>query len=143
MDRMIEFVTNQWLLFLAFGVIFSMLVGGPIRQRLHGMKKLTTAELVRKMNQETAILLDIRPVKEFEGGHIQSAINLPFANLGKEVSDVLKKHSGKEVVLVCATGNQSVAAGAMVSKQGFKPVYLLEGGMSTWEGANLPLDKKS
>lgn len=143
MDRIIEFATNHWILFLAFVMVVSMLVGGPIRQRLHGMKKLASAELVRMMNQDKVVVLDIRPSNEFKTGHIHTSINLPFTKLGKEVADLLKKQADREVVLVCGTGHQSVAAGAMVSKQGFKPVYLLEGGMNAWESANLPVDKES
>ena len=53
-----------------------------------------TQELVRLVNKEEAIVLDVRDRTEFMAGHIVDAINIPYASLEARV-DELAKHKEK------------------------------------------------
>ena len=50
-----------------------------------------TQELVRLVNKEDAIVLDVRDRTEFMEGHIVDAVNIPYASLESRV-DELAKH---------------------------------------------------
>ena len=50
-----------------------------------------TQELVRLVNKENAIVLDVRDRTEFMEGHIVDAVNIPYASLEARV-DELSKH---------------------------------------------------
>jgi rhodanese-related sulfurtransferase len=45
------------------------------------------------------------------------------------------------VIVVCRTGNTSAAACAKLSAAGFSKVHWLDGGLSSWTAADLPLAK--
>ena len=99
-----------------------------------------TQELVRLVNKEEAIVLDVRDRTEFMAGHIVDAINIPYASLESRV-DELAKHKEKPVVIACKMGQHSGAAGTLLQKNGFTNVTRLTGGYAEWRAQNLPMVK--
>jgi len=96
-------------------------------------------EVTRMLNNNLAILLDVRESKEFSGGHIVDAVNIPYAKLGDRV-DELKKHEGKTIIVVDKMGQHAGAAGRQLKEKGFN-VSRLQGGMVEWTSQNLPVVK--
>lgn len=143
MEKLPEFIANHWVLSLIFVILLLMIVGGTLRQRLHGIKKLSNNELVRLMSDQKIVLIDTRSEADFEKGHISGAVNVPFTRLGKTIDQVLKKqkHKDEPIVIVDEMGHQAVAAGAMMNKQGFGPLFMLAGGVSAWQNDHMPLNK--
>lgn len=99
-----------------------------------------TQELVRLVNKEDAIVLDVRDRGEYLDGHIVDAVNIPYASLESRV-DELAKHRDKPVVIACKMGQHSGAAGTLLQKNGFTNVTRLTGGYSEWRAQNLPMVK--
>ena len=99
-----------------------------------------TQELVRLVNKEDAIVLDVRDRTEFMEGHIVDAVNIPYASLESRV-DELAKHKEKPVVIACKMGQHSGSVGTILRKKGFTNVLRLTGGMAEWRGQNLPVVK--
>ena len=61
----IQFIINNWYLFLALGVVLTLLVAAPLRQRLAGIRSLTPAEAIQVMNREDGVVVDVCEPKEF------------------------------------------------------------------------------
>ena len=99
-----------------------------------------TQELVRLVNKEGAIVLDVRERGEFLEGHIVDAVNIPYTALETRIEE-LAKHKESPIVIACKMGQHSGAAGTLLQKNGFTSVTRLTGGYSEWRAQNLPMVK--
>lgn len=135
-----QFVINNWYLFLALAVILAMLAGPTLSQLRYGIKSVNPAEAVLLINRESAIVVDVCEPSEYASGHIPSAVNAPLSVLQKHLKP-LEKHKKKPIVVACRSGNRSVRGAIMLRKQGFEKVYSLAGGIGAWQRDNLPLEK--
>jgi rhodanese-related sulfurtransferase len=92
------------------------------------------------INQQNALVLDVRDAADFEKGHVLNARNLPMGDLAVRWSEI-EKYRNRPVIVVCGSDNRSDKAAAVLRKQGFAQVYSLGGGIGAWQQAGLPLDK--
>lgn len=137
---MLEFVTHNWYLFVALGVILFLLAAGPISQQMHGIKNVNVAQTVQLLNRENAVVVDVCEPKEFSAGHVPNAINLPLGSLKDRLREI-EKHKNRPIVVSCRSGNRSLKGAVLLRKHGFPTVYNLAGGLQAWERDNLPLEK--
>ncbi|WP_373096365.1 rhodanese-like domain-containing protein [Zhongshania sp.] len=137
MDKLIPFVAEQWILVSA--LISCLLLLSFHEQRRAG-KALTPQQVVNLVNQQGAVVIDLRDKAEFSKGHIIDSVNLPFAELEKEIADHAEKD--KPLVLACKMGQHSSAAGKKLGSLGYTQVNRLKGGISEWQIMQLPLVKK-
>ncbi len=138
MERLIEFATNHWELFLALVVTLAALLFNELRK---GGKTVSTHIATQLINKENAVLLDIRQKKEFKTGYIIDSINIPYADLDTRIGE-LDKYKQRPVIVVCNLGQASGGAFSKLQKAGFENVVRLSGGIAEWKGQNLPLVKK-
>lgn len=86
-----------------------------------------------------AQVLDVRTANEFNGGHIQHALQANWMD-PKEFANRTQHLDKKEIVYVyCQAGGRSAAAQNYLVQQGFKVVNL-EGGMSNWKMNGFPVE---
>ncbi|UOQ47469.1 rhodanese-like domain-containing protein [Gracilibacillus caseinilyticus] len=78
-----------------------------------------------------AQLIDVREPKEFDGGHILGARNIPLTQLKQRLTELRKD---KPVYLYCQSGSRSMRAALILDKQGYKDLYQLQGGYKKWTG---------
>lgn len=135
-----EFVINNWYLFLALVVILALLFGGPVVQKIYGIKGVDCSQAVMLINHDKGVVLDVCEPKEFQSGHIPQAINIPLGKLAGRVKE-LDKFKKQPIIVSCRSGNRSLKGAATLRKNGFESVYTLSGGMLAWEKNNLPLEK--
>lgn len=135
-----QFVINNWYLFLALFAVFGMLVVPPLRQRMHGVKNLSPADAIQVINRQAGTVVDVREPAEYKTGHIPNALNVPMSNLTVQLKQ-LEKHKDRPLVITCARGQRSVTAAVALRKQGFAQVYSLAGGMNAWQRDSLPTEK--
>lgn len=135
MSRLFEFIGNHPLLFLTFGLLFGIFVWNEIKRT---GKSISPSELVRLMNQENAVIVDLRDTAEYENGHVTAALNIPYSSLQSRMME-LEKFKQRPVVMTCKMGTQSGQAGTVMKKAGFANVMKLKGGMMEWQRENLPL----
>lgn len=140
MENFMAFLLHHWDLALATGIVLVLLFILEIRDRAHGIPHATTQDAVNLINRENAFVIDVRADKDYNEGHILKALNIPLHQLGNRINE-LEKYKEKPVIIVCAAGNQSVQAGKMLRRHGFKRYYSLKGGMGAWRLANLPIVK--
>jgi rhodanese-related sulfurtransferase len=85
-------------------------------------------------------LIDVRTPGEFETVHIAGAYNVPL-DLLREHRDEIGEHLERDVVLVCRSGQRSAQAGATLREAGLVHLHVLDGGMTAWESAGLPVNR--
>lgn len=134
----IEFVKNNWFLFVALAIVLSLLAYGPLMQRMNGIRSVSTAQLVQLINRESAVIIDVSEPQEFRKGHLPNAINVPLGSIGERATE-LQKYQKKTVVVSCLNGNRSMKAALLLSKQGAESVYILTGGNNAWQRDSMPM----
>ena len=139
-DRLLAFAGEHNLLVLALVGLTLALVYTEITRLLVGFKSVTPAALTSLINREDALLVDVSPAPDFEKGHIAGAKNVQMSQFDPE-NKLLAKVRELPVVVACRSGNASVDAAKRLVKAGFKQVYWLDGGIASWQQANLPLVK--
>ncbi|MGB0466813.1 MAG: rhodanese-like domain-containing protein [Pontibacterium sp.] len=137
MEQVIEFIGNHALLVAAWVLTLLMLLWNENRK---GGKSVTAAIATQMINKEDALILDIRPKKEWVAGHITGARNLPLAELDRRI-DELTKFKSKPVIIVCNLGQTASAAVKKLNAADFNNVVRLSGGMTEWKAQSLPVVK--
>ncbi len=135
-----QFVVNNWYLILGIVMVFAMLAYGPLTQLLHGVRRVTTAEAIRLLNQEKGLLVDVREPDEYRAGHVPNAMNVPLSGLTGGLRQ-LEKYKSLPLIICCRTSQRSARAAVALRKQGFASVQVLAGGIVAWQGENLPVAK--
>jgi|TARA_B110000879_G_scaffold36542_2_gene50613 rhodanese-related sulfurtransferase len=130
------FVSEQWLLITLLAALIGVFL---ITEQRKSGKSLGSSELVRLMNNDEAVVVDVRSAAEYETGHIHGALSIPHLKLASRITE-LEKYRDKIIVVVDKIGQHSGAAGKALSSQEFN-VRRLGGGISEWQGSSLPLVK--
>jgi rhodanese-related sulfurtransferase len=112
---------------VVIAVALGLLMGWIMTQR-----NKRTPEAVHMINKEDFFsnmrkgqLVDVRKAKEFEQDKIKGARNFSSMQLTGKYPKVRKD---KSVYLYCNTGRKSKKIANKMSGQGFKAIYVLEGG---------------
>ena len=137
MDQFFIFIGNHPLLVGAFVLLVFLFFRN---ESARAGATVSTQELVRLVNKDNAIVLDVRDRAEFDEGHIVDAVNIPYASLESRL-DELNKYKERPVVIACKMGQHSGAAGTLLQKNGYSNVVRLTGGYSEWRAQNLPVVK--
>ena len=103
--------------------------------------KQVTQEAINLMNNESAVVVDLRDSKEFQSGHIVDARNIPASKLEARLAE-LEPHRHQPIILVCKMGQHSSGVGKQLTAKGFERVYRMSGGMMEWGSSQLPLVSK-
>ncbi len=132
-----EFINdNIWL----FGLVL-LSGGGLVWASLQGRgTTLTQVQATQMLNQDKAVVLDVRPASEFSSAHMPGAINVPLADMPIKIGQ-LSKYQSQSIIVVCQTGAQSRKARSQLKKVGFNDVYVLNGGITEWQSQGLPTTK--
>jgi rhodanese-related sulfurtransferase len=135
-----QFVINNWYLFLALLVVLGLLVAPNLMQLVHGIQSLTPAQCVSLINRQSAVVVDISEPSAYGTGHLPNAINLPLSTITHGAPS-LNKYKDRPLIVIGRNVNTASKAAAFLRKQGFKAVYLMAGGLAAWEKDNLPLER--
>ncbi|MFO1371731.1 MAG: rhodanese-like domain-containing protein [Candidatus Competibacteraceae bacterium] len=141
MSDFAEFALQNWWLFLALLAILGMLVGGEVLRKMRGISTLNAVDALRLINDQEALIVDIRDIGEYKDGHIPQARHIPFSALQERLSE-LAKAKDSPIILYCRTGTTSQAACTLLKKNGFAKVHTLNGGLPAWQEAHLPISRK-
>ena len=97
-------------------------------------------EFQKVISSQKVFLLDVRDKDGFNSGHIRCAHNLDVQN--PDFMKLAEKELPKDIPIAvyCRTGKRSAMASDMLSKAGYK-VYNMDGGITAWEAAGLPVTK--
>ena len=94
-------------------------------------------------------IIDVREPDEYAAGHLPGAVNIPRGVLEFQVEahpavanvvDPALSHKEQPVLVYCRTGGRAALAACALQELGFTNVRSIEGGISAWIDAGLPLD---
>lgn len=89
---------------------------------------------------DKALILDVRTPSEFANGHLKNAENINW--LDKNFNALVEKYPKDQRILVyCQSGGRSSAAMNRLQQLGYKEVYNMQGGYSTWHSKGFPTAK--
>lgn len=143
MEQFVEFVGNNYLLSSIWVFVFFAIIYSYLKQMTSSVRSLSPVQVTQKINREDGIVVDIRKKDEFKAGHIAGAIHLALEKIQKNELSSLEKSKTKPIIVVCNAGLSASGAANTLVKNGFADVSILQGGMGTWLGANLPVSKPS
>ena len=133
MPYFFEFLLTNWFLVLPLVVAISLFFYSENSRKA---TKLDPQEVIFQLNNNNALLLDLRNEKEFSKGKISQAIYIGpnIENCKKEID----KTSDRPVILFCQNGVKSDEFSKELKKSEIK-VFILKGGINTWVADGLPL----
>lgn len=141
MEQYQEFVANNPVLFVGLAVLLATITFIEFKRVTRKYQALGPADVVRVLNKEGAVVVDVRDDSEVRQGRIKDARHIPVKELKNRLGE-LQKFRDKPVVVYCRTGNRSAHASEILTANGFSNVINLHGGVVAWQNANLPLSKK-
>jgi hydroxyacylglutathione hydrolase len=105
------------------------------------MTHVTAAELNKLIKTGHApLIVDVRSGREYRAGHVPGAIHLPFW-LAFARADNIDAPRDELVVVYCAHGPRAGIGKAALSLEGFTQIRYLQGHMSGWYKAELPVER--
>lgn len=138
MEQIFEFIGNHPLL---VGTLVALLCALVVTEMRKGGQGVTSQQVTQLINQQSAVVLDVREKADFKKGHIVDAVSMPYAKVQERISE-LNPHKEKPVIIVDAMGQHSGTVGKQLKDAGFAQVLRLKGGMGTWSADGLPMVKK-
>lgn len=136
-QQLIEFIGNHYLLTTAFLVVLALLLVTESRKAGQAVTSQIATQLI---NRQNALVVDVRPKKDFATGHITDSLNIPADQFGKRMSE-LEKHKERPILLVCANGQHAGACAKQLKAAGYNQISRLAGGIASWRDDKLPVVK--
>lgn len=95
--------------------------------------QLSARELGERIcGREPIILLDVRSRREFEGGRIEGALNIPAPDLRTRHGELDPE---QPIVTICNVGQRASLAASLLKQRGFRHVFNLAGGTMGYSAA--------
>ena len=137
MEQFLEFIGNHWILSSAWVILTMLLIMSYVKtsSKMIGIQQATLL-----INRENAAVVDIRAKADYKKGHILGSVNIPTSEV-KEGAKGLPKDKEKPIILVCHSGMTTATVAQQLHKLGYNNLHRLQGGMTSWNGENLPVEK--
>jgi len=127
-----------FLLFIFFVLISCGQNGENAKGKDAAIQKINVDDF--RLATENSVIIDVRTPGEYESGHIKNAININVSDSNFQ-EKIAQLNKNEKVYVYCKIGSRSNKAANILVKNGFKQVYDLNGGIISWQRANLPLEK--
>ena len=98
----------------------------------------TSVNEARTLQQQGALLIDVRERREWAGGHVPGARHIPLGQLPQAARAL---PGDRDLLLICQSGNRSARATELLQRAGFSRATNVAGGMSAWSRAGLPVTR--
>jgi hydroxyacylglutathione hydrolase len=99
--------------------------------------QLSPADAAAQVRAGNAVILDVRNADEWKHGHIPGAVHVPLGQLPERAAELQREN--RQLVLHCASGGRSGIGASVLLAHGAGNVANMEGGLSAWEQAGLPV----
>lgn len=137
--NILKFVTDNIFL-VAVAIVSGAMLVWPAVRRAGAGASVSTLQATLLINQQNALVLDVREAAEYEKGHMLNARNIAIGEIEARAAEI-EKYKAKPVIIVCDNDNRSGRAATALRKLGFEQVFTLSGGIGAWRQAGLPLEK--
>jgi glyoxylase-like metal-dependent hydrolase (beta-lactamase superfamily II)/rhodanese-related sulfurtransferase len=119
---------------VGFRHIRGYLSGGINAWRAAGLEVGTTPALgvrglAERLKKKEIILLDVRDAAEWEAGHVEGSIHVPYQQLREEVPNEVR-NADKPLAVACSGGIRSAMAASLLKRAGINNVeHVADGGV--------------
>jgi rhodanese-related sulfurtransferase len=96
---------------------------------------ITPHALKRRLDDGSAVLVDVREPDEYAREHIAGARLVPLASFDAHDFD---RERDKAIVFTCRSGNRTALNAERILARNFREAYGLAGGLDGWKAAGLP-----
>jgi phage shock protein E len=93
-------------------IVFKIFTGGSL---------MADKNEVKDKIKNGALVVDVRSVGEFSGGHYNGALNIPVDEVQRRISE-FGNNKDKEIILYCRSGGRAGSAKQMLESAGYKKV---------------------
>lgn len=108
-----------------------------------GGQRVAPMQASMMINRNRAQVLDIRTSAEQDvHGRVPDAKSVEVADL-KDKAAAQFKDKAQPVLVMCQNGQRSGAAASVLRSLGYTEVYVVEGGVSAWVEAGMPVTGKA
>jgi rhodanese-related sulfurtransferase len=119
-----------------FGFLRTLLEAAPV----DGTTLIDPAGLRERLAGPTPpLVIDVRTPPEFQGGHVQAAMNIPLAQIPGRAPGLAA--GARPVVVVCLHGGRSRQAAGLLRGHDVREVAVLQGGTSAWQAQGFPIQR--
>jgi hydroxyacylglutathione hydrolase len=126
--------------YLAEGLDVWEKMGLPITSGdIKDIEPLELNDLMINGNGSRPVVVDVREPWEYQQGHVPGALLMPLGKLSGLLEELDLE---KPVAVICATGNRSQSASALLGQKGFKTIYNVLGGTTQWARSGLELERR-
>ena len=101
--------------------------------RGNGYTTINGAQVKNILNDSNIVILDVRNPGEYRNGHIPKAINIPINEIQGRLSEI-SLYRNSAILVYCASGSRSIKAADFFFFFGFKKIYNLSRGISSYKG---------
>jgi len=104
-------------------------------------KRASSLQVTQLINRGRTTILDVRDAAEFANGHLRDAKNIPLADLRARIGELERAKAKSTIIVVCQSGARADKAVKQLAAAGFEDVVSLDGGVTAWQAAGLPVAK--
>jgi rhodanese-related sulfurtransferase len=104
------------------------------------IKNLSGKEAAEILKDTSVFILDVRTPAEFQEGRIPGAVLIPVYELADRINE-LEAYKNRPLFVYCRSGNRSIVAIQILTKQGFTNLLHLNKGIKSWINEGLPIEK--
>jgi rhodanese-related sulfurtransferase len=126
---------------LLMGLILLFAAEADADHPAEGFATLIPAAIVKRIldSGDYAILIDLRPAKEYQKKRLPRALSIPASEIDKRVREIPK--FGR-VILYCACDEQEIADKAiMLRNLGYRNIAVMPEGYPGWVGLGYPTEE--
>jgi rhodanese-related sulfurtransferase len=135
MGRLLEAVGFRSLSGILAGGVDAWLDGGL---ETASTQAIDVHELAERIRVDNVSLLDVREDDEWEGGHVEGSVHIPYHDLRDGLPG--RVANGKQLAVACSIGNRSSIAASLLKRAGVEDViHVADGGVADLEGEGIPL----
>ena len=107
---------------------------------------VTAAGAADELAADSAVVIDVRQVDEWDHGHIHGSVHTPRGLLEFIADPTSPRHKeqldpARRTIVVCASGARAALAAATLTSMGYEDVAVLDGGLTAWIDAGRPVSE--
>lgn len=137
-----QFAANHTIMVVAWVALVIAVLLNLYKGATSKIKVVENAQATLLINNQDAVILDVRSDDEFRKGHIIESLHILPSEIKTNKTHAIEKYKTYPVIVVDANGLTAQGLANSLVKQGFSQVYALKDGIAGWRVASLPLVKK-
>jgi glyoxylase-like metal-dependent hydrolase (beta-lactamase superfamily II)/rhodanese-related sulfurtransferase len=109
---------------------------------VEGFSKVSPKKAFERLAEQDSVLLDVRTDQELReiSVNVDNVKHAPLQSLASSVGSLASEIS---YYVICRSGHRATMAAMLLLQEGFAKVAVIEGGITAWEKAKLPIKKSA